>query len=240
MTSQIEEWMRNKYDASAKGYRKDDDLDVTGGDHQKVAAKLANICCSFKRPINVLEIGCGTGRYFHALQNVEKLVGMDVSEEMLVQARNPVKNEEVTAKKIELLCGNFYKHDFPNGSFDFIYAIGVFGNGCPITGDVTRKFYNWLKPGGRLFFDVLDSANLPPKERFRKWLRSSIYLQLPASAQTWWDKKTGWPPLFLISHKALEKSMLRAGFTGVGIERCFTRLPLGDAWKLQCLALKGQ
>ena len=238
MTSQIEEWMRSKYDASAQGYRKDDELDVTGGDHQKLAAKLATITSSFNRPIQVLEIGCGTGRYFHALQNVEKLLGMDVSAEMLAQARKPVKHDEVTAQKVDLLCGNFYKHDFPAASFDFIYAIGVFGNGCPITGDVTRKFFNWLKPGGKLFFDVLDSGNLPPKDRARKWLRNTLYLALPAAAQSWWDKKTGWPPLFLISKTGLEKAMTRAGFTTVMIERCFTRLPLGDAWKHQCLAIK--
>jgi ubiquinone/menaquinone biosynthesis C-methylase UbiE len=238
MTPHIEEWMRDKYDATARGYRKDDELDVTGSDHQKVAARLGDICASFNHPLSVLDIGCGTGRYFHALRNVEKLIGMDVSAEMLACARQPVKQEEMSARQVDLLCGNFYKHEFPAGSFDFIYAIGVFGNGCPITGDVTRKFFRWLKPGGRLFFDVLDSANLPPVERFRKWLRSSIYLGLPAGAQRWWDKRTGWPPLFLISKKGLQRSMSRAGFSNVLIERCFTRLPLGDAWKHQCLALK--
>src|SRR5678815_4178003 len=133
MTEHIEEWMRDKYDATAKGYRTADDLDATGGDHQKLADKLSALCKSFGRPVTALDIGCGTGRYFHALQNVEKLTGMDVSAEMLAQARHPVKGEEVSARQIEFLCGNFYKHDFPAATFDLIYAIGVFGNGCPIT-----------------------------------------------------------------------------------------------------------
>jgi ubiquinone/menaquinone biosynthesis C-methylase UbiE len=238
MTEHIEEWMRDKYDATAKGYRTADELDATGGDHQKIADRLANVCKSFGRPISALDIGCGTGRYFHALRNVEKLVGMDVSAEMLACARQPVKAEEVEARDVELICGNFYKHDFPAGLFDFIYAIGVFGNGCPITGDVTRKFFKWLKPGGRLFFDVLDSANLPPVARFRKWARTSIYLAMPVSAQRWWDKRSGWPPLFLISKSALERSLTKAGFASVGIERCFVRLPEVNAWKHHCLAIK--
>jgi ubiquinone/menaquinone biosynthesis C-methylase UbiE len=234
----IEEWMRDKYDASARTYRKDDELDITGDDHQKLAAKISSICESFGRPINALDIGCGTGRYFHALRNTEKLVGMDVSSEMLESARDPVRAEEVSAREIELICANFYNHRFPAGSFDFIYAIGVFGNGCPILPEVLRKFDQWLKPGGRLFFDVLDSEYLPALTRVRKWLRRAIYLALPPRAQRYWDHRAGWPPLFVTSKHCLQRSMRRAGFAQTEIERCLTRLPLGDSRKLQCLAVK--
>lgn len=234
----IEEWMREKYDAGAKGYRHDDELDVTGADHQQVANRLAEICESFSRPIKALDIGCGTGRYFHALRNVDHLVGIDVSDEMLTCARTPVKSDEISIPKIELQQCNFYNYDFPAHSFDFIYAIGVFGNGCPINPAVTKKFFNWLKPKGRLFFDVLDSANLPCRDRFKKWARSSLYLSLPAALQRRWDRRSGWPPIFLMSRSALKRSLHRAGFADVFIERHFTHLPLGSAWKHQCLSAK--
>jgi ubiquinone/menaquinone biosynthesis C-methylase UbiE len=234
----IEEWMRRRYDESAHNYRHDDEVDVTGEDHQQIARRLLEICESFPYPIEALDIGCGTGRYFHALENVRKLVGLDVSEEMLERARNPVRAEELSAWQVELRCGNFYKYEFPEASFDLIYAIGVFGNGCPITPEISRKLFGWLKPGGRLFFDVLDSKNLPGVQRVRKQLRSSLYLALPPKLQKEWDIRTGWPPMFMISRIALARAMRRAGFESVRIERRFMRLPLGDAWKHQCLAIK--
>jgi SAM-dependent methyltransferase len=236
----IEEWMRHRYAESANRYRSDDELDATGEDHQQIAGRLEEICQSFPKPIKALDIGCGTGRYFHALRNVRKLVGIDVSEEMLSFARHPVRADEICVEQIELRCGNFYNYEFPNASFDFIYAIGVFGNGngCPITPEVSGTLFSWLRPGGKLFFDVLDIDTLPPLERIRKRVRSSAYLALPPRAQREWDRRTGWPPIFLISRKALARSMRRAGFSYVTIDRRFMRLPLGDSWKHQCLAVK--
>lgn len=232
----IEEWMRVKYDASAEKYRNHDDVDVTGEDHQQFWKRLAGICESFGKPITVLDIGCGTGRYFHCLKNVQRLVGMDVSEEMLARARHPVMEADVTAKEIELIAGNFYNYEFPPASFDFIYSLGVFGNGCPITSPVLQKFRTWLKPGGCLFFDVMDAANLPALPRFKKWVRASIYLALPPAAQRAWDKRTGWPPMFVTSKTEVTKRLRAAGFQNVEVERRFCKLTMGDGWKLQCLA----
>lgn len=234
----IEEWMRVKYDASAEKYRNHDDLDVTGEDHQQFWKKLAGICDSFGKPINVLDIGCGTGRYFHCLRHVNRLVGMDVSEEMLARARHPVMESEVTAKEIELIAGNFYNCEFPPASFDFIYSLGVFGNGCPITSAVLQKFRNWLKPGGRLFFDVMDAANLPPIPRFKKWIRASIYQSLSPKLQAQWDRRTGWPPMFMTSKNEVSKRLKSAGFADIQVDRRFCKLTMGDGWKLQCVARK--
>ena len=39
-----------------------------------------------KKKLNVLEIGCGTGLYFSCLSNISKLIGLDVSPEMIERA----------------------------------------------------------------------------------------------------------------------------------------------------------
>src|SRR5262249_8976452 len=51
---------------------------------------LRSVCDRFSAPIDALDLGCGTGRYFHALRGVRRLVGIDVSEPMLKRALTPV------------------------------------------------------------------------------------------------------------------------------------------------------
>jgi ubiquinone/menaquinone biosynthesis C-methylase UbiE len=233
-----EEWMRVRYDASAEDYRNHDDVDVTGEDHRLFSSILAGICESFGKPISVLDIGCGTGRYFHCLRNVDRLVGMDVSDEMLMRARHPVLEHEVTARDIELLAANFYNHEFAPGSFDFIYSLGVFGNGCPVTPAVLQKFISWLRPGGCFYFDIMDAANLPLTIRFRKWLRASIYQFLSPALQSAWDRRVGWPPMFMMSRSEIQRRLAAAGFEKIRIERRFCKLTTGDGWKFHCSARK--
>lgn len=137
----LEEWMRENYNKTAEQYRRDDEIDVTGEDHRQLCATLFEISSSFAKPARVLDIGCGTGRHFHCLANVEKLLGIDISQSMLDQARNPVKKDEAP-DQIELACANFYDCDFPPGSFHFIYSIGVFGNGCAVTPELSGKVFS--------------------------------------------------------------------------------------------------
>lgn len=234
----IEEWMRVRYDASAEKYRNHDEVDVTGTDHRRFGDILGGICESFGRPIAVLDIGCGTGRYFHCLRNVDRLVGMDVSEEMLARARHPVLEEEVTAREIELLAANFYNHEFSPGSFDFIYSLGVFGNGCPVTPSVLQKFISWLRPGGCFFFDIMDAANLRLMLRFRKWMRATVYQCLSPKMQSAWDRRVGWPPMFMMSRAEIRRRLAAAGFRNIRVERCFCKLTTGDGWKFHCTATR--
>src|SRR5579862_7942768 len=51
---------------------------------------LEQTCAQSKRKLNILEIGCGTGLYFSCLSNISKLVGLDVSEEMIERAKTNV------------------------------------------------------------------------------------------------------------------------------------------------------
>jgi SAM-dependent methyltransferase len=229
--------MRENYDKTAEKYRRDDEIDATGHDHDQLCSVLREISLSFDAPVMVLDIGCGTGRHFHCLCNVQKLVGIDVSQNMLEQAVYPVKKEEAPEQR-ELICANFYNYDFAPGTFHFIYSIGVFGNGCALTPELCAKLVRWLKPDGQLFFDVFDAAGLSLAVRVRKRIRSWIYRLLPGALQEKWDKRTGWVPAFLITEPDIRKLLQKSGLESVSVNRRLCNIPGGEGWKLQCRAVK--
>src|SRR5688572_4610688 len=103
-----EENLRAGYRDQWNAYRKDDEIEVATPRHERLCKVLGELTASFGRPVTVLEAGCGTGRYFHCLRNVERLVGLDISPEMLAAARHPVRENLVTAQNIELICGNVF------------------------------------------------------------------------------------------------------------------------------------
>src|SRR5882757_10066097 len=95
----VEETIKAGYREVSSQYRRDDEIEVTTANHQRICATLKRICVSFPYPISALEVGCGTGRYFHCLTNVDELTGLDISEEMLRAAENPVRQEQISIKK---------------------------------------------------------------------------------------------------------------------------------------------
>ena len=131
-------------DAYAQNYRDYDDTYVQSPDYSHFAPIIQDLSISFKRPIKVLEIGCGTGRYFHVLKNTEELTGIDISKPMLKLAANPIRSAEVDIPSINLIAGSVFEHDFGDEKFDFIYSIGVLGEHAPFTKAVSDKIFDLL------------------------------------------------------------------------------------------------
>ena len=69
----VEDTVKAGYREITSQYRRDDEIEVRTENHRRLAATLKRICASFREPIHVLDLGCGTGRYFHCLQNVAHL-----------------------------------------------------------------------------------------------------------------------------------------------------------------------
>src|SRR2546421_9276181 len=92
---QMEEQITAGYRDITVQYRRDDEVEVLSANHERLTHSLQQICRSFQHPIIVLDAGCGTGRYFHCLENVQSLTGIDISEEMLAAAANPVLNDKI-------------------------------------------------------------------------------------------------------------------------------------------------
>jgi SAM-dependent methyltransferase len=139
-------------DDYARRYRGHDDAIRDGELVTRFGGWLGGICDRFAGDIDALDLGCGTGRYFHSLRRVRRLVGIDVARPMLDQARHPVGAPALT---VELVEGDFLTHDFAAAQFDLVYSIGVLAEHSPFDEAVAARVRRWLKPGGRFAFTAV-------------------------------------------------------------------------------------
>lgn len=146
----------NYDEAYARRYRtRDDELDVVGS-YRELVDWIGKVCDRFAQPIEVLDLGCGTGRYFWGLRHVKTLTGLDASQPMLAEARTPTHADRIGAERIELVHGDLAAQQFPSGSFDLVYSIGVLAEHVPLNRSLVTRVAGWLKPGGRFAFTTVD------------------------------------------------------------------------------------
>jgi SAM-dependent methyltransferase len=160
-------------EAYAGRYRAHDDSIRPGQAAARLGEWLHAVCGRFhERPIDVLDLGCGTGRYFHAVGHARRLVGIDVSRAMLDRARHPV-NVTVRAGWLTLVEGDFLTRDFQPGEFDLVYSIGVLAEHTPFDEALAARVKRWLKPAGRFAFTTVHplSTSVPRtlKRRIGGW-----------------------------------------------------------------------
>jgi SAM-dependent methyltransferase len=165
--SYVTEWGRKAADLYAPDYARryrqhDEELGHVEA-YRAFCEWLREVCGRFQGSIDVLDLGCGTGRYFAALPNVNALVGLDASGPMLAEAAHPVGADHITAKTIQLVEGDALTHDFAPESFDLIYSIGVLAEHTPFDGRIVENAARWLRPGGRFAFTTVhpDSSSIP-------------------------------------------------------------------------------
>jgi SAM-dependent methyltransferase len=160
--------------AYARQYRAHDDEFERSEPCRRFADWLRQVCQSFAPPIDVLDLGCGTGRYFWALEGVRELVGIDASAAMLAEARNPYNASRITASAVTLVEGDLFGHEFEPARFDLVYSIGVLAEHVPFDAEVVAHVSRWLKPTGRLAFTTVhpDSPSIP--RTFKRRLGESI------------------------------------------------------------------
>jgi SAM-dependent methyltransferase len=149
--------------AYARRYREHDDQLQHSAPYRRFAEWLGRICAQFTPPIDVLDLGCGTGRYFCALVGVRDLTGIDASPAMLAEARHPYRADRISAERIALVEGDLFASDFQAAQFDLVYSIGVLAEHMPLDPDVIAKVSHWLKPRGRFAFTTVhpDSPSIP-------------------------------------------------------------------------------
>jgi SAM-dependent methyltransferase len=163
------------YDAPyAKRYRAHDDEFDASAPCREFANWLKGVCARFQPPIDVLDLGCGTGRYFWALTGVRRLVGIDASAAMLAEARAPYNAGRITAESITLVEGDLFRHEFDAAAFDLVYSIGVLAEHVPFEETLAARIATWLRPAGRFAFTTVHpgSPSIPrtPGRRIGEWV----------------------------------------------------------------------
>ena len=167
-------------DAYARRYRDRDDQLETVSSNQQLIDWLGAVCDRFDHSIDVLDLGCGTGRYFWGLRNVRSLTGLDASAPMLEQARRPIHAERLTATPIALLQGDLMSYDFPPASFDLVYSIGVLAEHVPLDDAIVARVRGWLRPGGRFALTTVHPKSPSVPQTVFRGLAGAVVDALPA------------------------------------------------------------
>lgn len=202
-------------------YRQGDEQAVEHGSRKHYCGRLQDLSGSFKDKTTILDIGCGTGRYFHCLRNVKQLVGIDISQHMLDQARNPVKKETLDVAATDLLCGDIYSLDLSSYSFDLIYSIGVLGEYSPLNLKLLDKLFELLNSDGKLFITAVDiQSRMQMPENLRPTIGRRIVRKafpwLPLSARELVNRLLS---SFYLTKVDLEKLLKESSFSNYVITR---------------------
>lgn len=169
-------------DAYARKYRVRDEELQQEATYQDFIQWLRRICNRFDHSIDVLDLGCGTGRYFWGLKNVRTLVGFDASAAMLAEARHPIHEDQLSASNITLVQGDLATQDFPDESFDLVYSIGVLAEHVPLDVVLAARVSRWLKPGGRFAFTTVDPKSPDVPRTLSRTIASAVLPFAPGSA----------------------------------------------------------
>jgi SAM-dependent methyltransferase len=202
----------------AQRYRAFDDTLATDRGFALFSPWLAELSRSFGRPIDVLDLGCGTGRYFASLERVRELVGLDRSAAMLDKARTPIDADRITADRITLVCGDVATHRFDDRRFDLVYAIGVLAEHVALTPALVRRVGDWLAPGGLFVFTAVHPESPTVPRTWKRRLGGALMPLTFGGVRRWLHDR--WCSDGLYADEARVRDVLAAGgLTPVSIRR---------------------
>jgi SAM-dependent methyltransferase len=136
--------IRKSYNSISDTYDRRYEINPLNGTAEALRNLIAEIDAR-----RVLEIGCGTGHWLKTLASqVERIVGLDMSSGMLLQARDP-------ASSIDLVCGSADSPPFSGKSFEIIFVVNAIHH-FKEKQQFIEKARNLLKPGGALAIIGLD------------------------------------------------------------------------------------
>ncbi len=98
----------------------------------------------------VLDLGCGFGWHcrYAAENGAQSVLGIDISENMLQEARRRTEDPRVEYRKISL-----EEYEYPEDSFDAVIS-SLALHYVESFEDICRKVYRCLKPGGEFVFSA--------------------------------------------------------------------------------------
>jgi SAM-dependent methyltransferase/uncharacterized protein YbaR (Trm112 family) len=162
------------------------------------------------RPLDLLEIGCGTGPVLVAARaagdRYRVVAGIDIALRWLVVAQRRLADEKVS---IPLICACGEALPFADAGFDRVVADSMLEHASDQS-RVLSEAYRVLRPGGRLFLATPNRRSVGPDPHTGLWGGS----WLPASwSAAYVRRKGGIPPKRrLLSESELRGLVARAGF----------------------------
>ncbi len=173
------------------------------------------VCPEEAGEFSVLELGCGTGRFFFYLCNVSQLTAVDISEHMLRAAQENLRRKPELHSVTDFVHSSIEEFE-TDRKFDFIYSIGTLGEYCEFNRAVLEKIITFLKPNGMFFFTIVDADAYVNREKigigkraFRfaiRFLPYRLRIRLGARSQVVAD----WKNLFM-TKKQLEEVLSSSG-----------------------------
>jgi SAM-dependent methyltransferase len=230
------------YDAERSvAYRQRDEAALAPGHASAHYADVMHrLSGEFDRKIDVLDVGCGTGRFFHSLVNVRRLVGLDISPQMLEQAREPVRKEQLDIEMTELICGDVFSLD-DQEAFDLIYSIGVLGELAPVDAPLLEKLASLLKPDGVLYMTAVDTHSrmrmrVAGRVTLLRRALNKVFRHLPRSLRAMLNRSLS--PCY-VTREHLEALFAKSSFRSYSIGSYVH----GQGWSgahFECLAFKSR
>src|SRR6185295_17601872 len=122
-----------------------------------------------RRDLDIIEVGCGAGWLCADLIRYGRVVGTDLSDEVLKRAAEHLPS-------VEFIAGDFLKLDFGARRFDAAVSLETLTH-VPDQAAFVRKCADLLKPGGLLLLatqnkTALEKNQVKPQQRgqYRRWV----------------------------------------------------------------------
>ena len=144
---------------------------------------------SLKEGDTVVDLACGTGLNFRWLEKAVgktgKIIGVDLTDAMLNQARGRIQN--ASWANIELVQADLAEYDFPNGVSGILSTLAI--TLVPEYDEVIRNGAMALMPGGRMaILDFKEPKNWPKwLVRFAAWLNKPYGVSLELTSRHPWE-----------------------------------------------------
>ena len=148
----------NQYQKTANNYDKDE---IKLQQYIKLLSKECRQYLGNLKDKRVLEVGCGTGRYFHLFKTANLLIGTDISMEMLLQAHERLKRTFIKKDNVFLVKADVRDLPFKQGLFDVIFSIGTIGYHLPFDVKVISEVKQLLSNDGIMIL-ITQKANYSP------------------------------------------------------------------------------
>ncbi len=169
----------------------------------------------FKQNSNILEVGCGAGRFtFPLLRKGHKVTGTEVSGRSLEELQYMAKEENLV-KNLTLIKTNFEKPVFEN-EFDVVIIGNVIHHFNPQQmQNIIINIVKALKPGGKI-------AVFEPNAYYPLYLPLYLFLELSGREKGVWEVEKG---LFKNTPRRLKKMLKNSHIDNITLKR-HTLIPL--------------